>query len=248
MVTEQPAQLTHMKAQPLVDQVRGILDRNPEFRDMLFPFGFLLTDQEASPESADFPFYGAWTSTDVGRFRFWTHPGQNLHLHTGAGRTLFLVGHAYDPLKLIHDEAEILRGMEDGLIQGEIGYLEALNRLTGVFVTGLIDEAGLVVYGDAAGMQTCYYGEIDGAAFVTSHAALVGSIRSLQVTEYVRHLTSYRFYHLFGRALPGDLSPYDELRRLTPNHQAWWRGGGRVPCLSILAGRACLWHSNRGRI
>lgn len=206
--------------QPLVGQVRVVLDQNPEYRDMLFPFGFLLTDRSLSAEAVGFPFYGAWTSAKVGRFQFWTHPDQRLHLYTGIDRTLFLVGHAYDPVAFVHDEAEILRTMEDGIIEGQDGYLQALNRLTGVFVTGIIDEAGLTIYGDAAGMQTCYYGDVGGTVFVTSHAALAGILGGLQVSDYVRRLTSYRFYHLFGRALPGDLSPYEELRRLVPNHRA----------------------------
>lgn len=212
------------KLQPLVERVRVALDENPEYRDMVFPFGFLITDDDVSGDTDRFPFYGAWDRTDAGRFQFWRHPEQRLYLHRSAGRVLFLIGHAYDPIALTYREEEILGAMATGLLEGQEAYLRVLNQLTGVFVTGIIDDDSLTFYGDAAGMQTCYYGDICGSVFVTSHAALVGALRGLEVSEYVRHLTSYRFYHLFGRALPGDLSPYKELRRLVPNHSAQWRG------------------------
>jgi len=40
----------------------------------------------------------------------------------------------------------------------------------------------------------------------------------LEQSPYVKRLIQYRFYHLFGYSLPGDLSPYTEFKRLVPNH------------------------------
>ena len=46
---------------------------------------------------------------------------------------------------------------------------------------------------------------------------LIGDICDLEPSDYVKKLTSYRFYHYYGAYLPGDLSSYPSVRRIVPN-------------------------------
>lgn len=216
---------THDQPTALRDRVRHSLDRQPQLRPMLFPFGFLITPATVHVPLEGFPFYGRWHRTEVGSYAIHHHPDQPVFVVNGETRALFLIGHAYDPVAMIADEVELLRAMRDAREVSMGDHIEALNRLTGIFVTGVVEGDELTLYSDAVGMQTVFYGSLDGVPHVTSHAALVGSLYDLESTEYVKRLTNYRFYPLFGRALPGDLSPYAELRRLVPNHLAMWSNG-----------------------
>lgn len=65
-----------------------------------------------------------------------------------------------------------------------------------VFALGYVQGETVKVFGDAAGMQTVYYGHVEGRPYVVSHAALVGVLEGLVLSDYVRRLVSYRFYHL----------------------------------------------------
>lgn len=212
----------------MVDEsaVRQSLDQKPHLRLMLFPFGFLITSRANELDFEAFPFYGAWVREECGEYQVVLHPDQKLYQLQRGDVWHFLVGHAYDPFLMLSDEKEILRELADGLDAGPAGHAEALNRLTGVFALGYVQGETVKVFGDAAGMQTVYYGHVEGRPYVVSHAALVGVLEGLVLSDYVRRLVSYRFYHLFGSALPGDLSPYSALRRLVPNHTLSVNGGG----------------------
>lgn len=211
----------------MVDElaVRRSLDEKPHLRPMLFPFGFLITLQQDEFDADTFPFYGAWTRDECGGYQVLIHPDQKIYKLQRGDICHFLIGHAYDPFLMLSDEQEILRELADGLETGVASHVEALNRLTGVFALGYVEGGMLRVFGDPTGMQTVYYGHVEATPYVVSHAALVGVLKGLSPSDYVQRLTSYRFYHLFGSALPGDLSPYDALRRLVPNHVLSVTGG-----------------------
>lgn len=127
-------------------------------------------------------------------------------------RTYFLIGHAYDPFKMLSAENEILREIS---INKDVW--EATNTLTGVFCFGYIEDGKIVFTTDAAGQQLVYYGVINGTVYITSHSQMVADLCGLQQDPYVSELTGYRFYHLFGLVLPGDLSPYRALKRAQCN-------------------------------
>ena len=50
-------------------------------------------------------------------------------------------------------------------------------------------------------------------------------ICELQLDPYVRELISYRYYPLFGKMLPGDMSAYQNIRHVIPNFQITYADG-----------------------
>jgi hypothetical protein len=76
------------------------------------------------------------------------------------------------------------------------------------------------VFGDASGMQITFYGNHNGRFYCSSHSNLIGDVCGLNFDPYVERLIHNRFYPLLGNALPGDLSPYQDFKRLIPNHVA----------------------------
>ena len=99
-----------------------------------------------------------------------------------------------------------------------------LNGLTGVFTLLRFADDGAEVICDASGMQTAFYGIVKGKKYVSSHMCLLGELLRLSMDPYVEKLIHYRFFHLFGNALPGDLTQYAEIKRATPNFIAALHG------------------------
>lgn len=193
------------------------LREKPEYRRYLYRFGYLITDCKISDSLG---ILENWSHTRVRGWDFYIHPDQRLYLFETRHSVWFLIGHCYDPFAMEHREDVIL----SRLAQSE-DYHAALADLTGVFVTGCLTEGAITVYTDAAGMLMANYGVVNGHVCITSHAHLAGTLLGLRQSDYVRRLTAYRFYHLFGFFLPGDLTPYAELRRLVPNHRLVIREG-----------------------
>lgn len=117
---------------------------------------------------------------------------------------------------MIADENEILQYLADAKTDNDL--FTALSELTGLFVVGKIEKEKLMLIGDPAGMQCVFYGYHNGSIFVSSHTRLLEDVCCVHFDPYVNRLVNYRFYPLFGRQLPGDITPYKEFKRLIPNH------------------------------
>lgn len=206
-------------ASDLATRVKIAVDAKPDLREMLFPFGFLVTSKHFLVPLDGFPFYGRWREDVIGRYRFLIHPEQKLYRLAHGDVTHFLIGHAYDPFAMVSEEPEILEGLAAAHVEGPDQYLHALNKLTGIFVVGHVSGEEILVVCDAMAMQTAFYGQHLGATYVASHSSIIGELCKLEKSAYIQRLVSYRFYHLFGKTLPTDLSPYEGIRRLLPNHQ-----------------------------
>lgn len=205
--------------------VREALDSGREFREMLFPFGFVIAAVDAVIDTEAFPFYGLWREEIIGGYRFVVHPEQRLHRVVDGDTVHFLVGHAYDPIDLLHDEAPILEALAEAHRRGDEVYVARLNQLSGIFLVGTVEGEALSFVCDAMAMQTAFFGQREDKPFVVSHSALAGVLCHLEQSDYVRRLVSYRFFDLFGKTLPSDMSPYDGFRRLLPNHRAVLKPG-----------------------
>lgn len=191
--------------------IQEMLERNPDLRENLFIRGFLVTE-EAQNESG-YPFYGAWIHHKWNQYHVYIHPAQTFYSAIGKNGACFLIGHAYDYVSMEIDERDILQRVADCTEDR----LQILNELTGVFTVGWLEENRLVISADCAGMQVAYYGCINGKLFLSSHMQLVGDLCGLKQSEYVKELVAYRLYPYYGAYLPGDISEYDELKRVVPN-------------------------------
>lgn len=202
------------------NEVKEILDVRPDLRQYLFPRGFLLTEN-AALDTTGYPFYGAWKEYPFFGYCFLVHPAQSTAVYQNGEVGFALIGHAYEPVQsLEYRETELLKEAARRYAESEQYFLEYFNRWTGLFALFIYDRGQLRIFGDPAGMYTIFYGFHDGKFYASSHTKLLGDICALQQDDYIRHLVQYRFYSLFGRALPGDLSPYAAFKRMIPNHTA----------------------------
>ena len=183
--------------------------------DRLCASGFFITDTETDlfPKMLE-----SWKVRKYRGWVFYTHPEQRLFIEQVTdGEALFLIGHAYNPFTLEADEQAILREAVKAKKQGYQTYLKYINSLTGVFIMGQVCDDRILVLLDCAGMMSGFYGTINNITVVTSHTVIPSIMFNLKKSEYVNKLLSYRFYKLYGNYLPGDISPYKEIRRIVPN-------------------------------
>lgn len=197
-------------------KLKEMLDRRPDLQPYLFCRGFLVTDQKL--DTSAFPFYGNWNETAIGKLFIYVHKQQRLTLAEHDGKTLFLIGHAYNPFTMQYEESAIL---EQIAVRG----LDEINELTGVFFLGILDNDRFEMHVDASSQQWACYGRVGGHLYVSSHMRLIGDLLNLQMTDYAKRLTHYRWYRfMMGNYLPGDITCFDELTRIVPNTYVCYDG------------------------
>ena len=192
--------------------IESNINEYPEYRSAIFEQGFFLTDREL--ELKVFPFYDYWTKQQLNKDVFlYTHKNQKAYIYEKDNKVYVLIGHAYDPFDFEWDENNILKRISD-ISNGDFSMaIPMINQLTGLFLFGIFPEESFVLCGDFESMRTAYYGKINDYWYVTSHEEIVAFLEPLTIDEYVTQLENYRWYHLYGEGLPGDISHYRELKK-----------------------------------
>ena len=197
--------------------IKTNIERHPEYCSSVFEQGFLLTDKEAAIRG-QFPFYDFWHMVDLaGKAYLYVHQDQKAFVVTSGEDVFFLLGHAYDPFASEWDEQIILKRIAEVASGDFRKAIPAINDLTGLFLFGMFSGGELTLCGDFESMRTAYYGKADGHWYVTSHEEIAALIAPLTRVEEVEKLEHYRWYHLYGEGLPGDISHYHELKKLISN-------------------------------
>ncbi|MCH5186978.1 MAG: hypothetical protein J1F63_01145 [Oscillospiraceae bacterium] len=192
-----------------------MIQEKPELQKYLFVRGFLLTDRY-DLKINEYPFMGHWSTKSVGRYTAYVHEQQKVTTYSCEDKTFFLFGHAYNPFSMEYHEEKVLERI--ALSYGTDDYQGRIDEMTGIFVYGVVGDKGIEYIVDPSGMQSAYYGVVDGNFYLTSHAQLIGDICDLSMSETAKELTEYKWYYrVMGPYLPGDMSQFDEVKRIVPD-------------------------------
>lgn len=194
--------------------VRQLTDKT--YQRALFARGYLLTtgDLEAGEE---FPFYGNWARAQIGPWWLLTHRETTHYCHSVNGLHILLIGHAYNPFTGVMEESSLLVDAATALEQSEQDFHRVVSEWTGRFVVVVLREDELLAVQDCAGMRTLFYGHVQGEFYLSSHAQLLADVCNLEMTPWIRELVESWEFKIGIRFLPGDLSPFSEVRRFGPN-------------------------------
>lgn len=212
------------------EEVKSILDKNNMYRDKLYCRGFMVTNG-ITLNLSEYPFYSNWSCEELPvtncarKFYLYLHKDAHAHYYNDGDKTFFIIGHAYNPYKMKWDEDEILRDLSVAHQDGMDRFWDVESELTGVFCLGYIQADEVIFSTDCAGMQMVYHGTNNGDLYLASHSKLVADLFGYKQTDYIRRLTNTRYWHYWGTYLPGDLSPYAELKRTNPNFYGMYRDG-----------------------
>lgn len=209
------------------DEMKQVLNDYPQYKEKLYCRGFLITNDRLENLN-EYPFYSNWNCITLNgienTYNIYTHKEIKSYVYEYEDKCFFIVGHAYDPFNMRIKEEDILKDLAIAFSKSERDFWDAESNLTGVFCVGYLDNDKMVYATDCAGMQLVYHGTIKNKLYVTSHSKLVADLLDLRQTEYVERLVNNKFWHYWGTWLPGDLSPYKELRRMQPNFEAIYNG------------------------
>lgn len=199
------------------NEIKTILDENTAWQELLFPKGFVLTD-DFDINTSEYPFYDMWKVLDISGYRLIHHPNQKIYSITIENKSIALIGHAYNPVLNEIEEDVLIKNALGYYVENEEKFTKYFNMWTGMFALFIFDGGKVRIYGDAAGMYTVFYGTHNDKFYCSSHTNLIGDICNLQFNSYIQKLINYKFYHLFGKSMPGDMTPYGAFKRLIPNH------------------------------
>lgn len=195
--------------------LKEALDKRPELQKFLFIRGFLVSDKKIENIN-DFPFYGNWNEKQKDGCYFYTHNKTAVHFASNDKVTLFLLGHCYDPFLMEIDEEKILADILNDY--GTDKYYDRISEITGVYVTGAIENGQIKFSVDPSGMQSACYGVIDGNFYLSSHPQLIGDICNLKMDDFVKELINYKWYgRVMGPYLPADMTPFANVKRIVPS-------------------------------
>lgn len=197
-------------------EFKKALENRPDLQKFLFIRGFLIADREIEDMSG-FPFYGNWKAEKHGDWYFMAHNLTGMHIYeTADGKIFFLMGHAYNPFTMEHEEQPVLARIAESY--GTEAYIDRINEITGVFVLGVMENGKAEFLVDPSGMQSACYGKVGDTFYISSHPQLIGDLCNLTMDGFVKELIAYKWYgRVFGPYLPIDLSPFAEVKRIVPS-------------------------------
>lgn len=199
------------------EYIQANLSKHSEYQSAIFEQGYLITNHSVKMDGR-YPYFGNWAETVWNNTFFYIHISQKLFLYELDGILYFLIGHAYDPFQGIADENAILTRYAQ-VCNGDFDKgVPLIDDLTGLFLMGFTDGSNVTFWGDFECMRATYYGRIGDHWYLASHEELVAFQETLTPDSYVARLEKYRWYHLYGEGLPGDISHYLELKKLICNN------------------------------
>lgn len=205
-----------------VKEIKDIIKNYPQYEEMLFIRGYLVTENKIN-DIEGFPFYGNWDETHFGTLKnerpiyIYYHKMQDFYSYLEDNITISIIGHAYNPFDMIYEEEILLKDLVAEYKKGKENFFDKVNELTGIHLILLNDNGKILAVQDCSGMKSCYFGKVDSYIYISSHPQLIGDICSLRVDPFVTKLVNSRPYNIGNRHLPGNITPYKELKRLGGN-------------------------------
>ena len=170
-------------------EIKTILEEHPEYKDALYCRGYYLTDDKSVDTNA-YPFYGMWKQVSIGAFLCLVHPYQTHYVYEQDGTSFLLIGHAYNPFNMCHDENKLLEQLANVYLQeGKEKIFEVIDEWTGIFALYLLSNEILAVQ-DCGGIKAVYYGIVNGKIIFTSFPQIAADLYGLEMDPFIRKLVT----------------------------------------------------------
>lgn len=205
-----------MSVEIFKEEIKSRLDKEKRYRNLLFRRGYLLTNSKLTDISS-YPFYNIWDEKQVGGYYLYVQESQTVYIYEKDGLTSIIIGHAYNPFDMKFDENDLCADLIDAYKVGLEKYFDKISEFTGLHIVLLIDGEKVICNQDACSLTGCYFGRLDEKMYITEHPQLVADICNLKMNRKVEKLVNSKCYNIGNRNLPGNITPYDELKRLGAN-------------------------------
>ncbi|MBR4659219.1 MAG: hypothetical protein IKP26_08210 [Clostridia bacterium] len=158
----------------------------------------------------------SWNVHKIYKYSIIVHPQQKYSVHETPERTFLLIGHAYNPFTLEHSESEILQHVAQFDFDSN-EYRDYFDQITGVFFFAVFEGNSITATCDCAGLLGSYYAIIDGEKCFGAYSQMIADVYDLEEDLYVSELKKSKLFRWYGWYLPGDLTPYSDVKRIIPN-------------------------------
>ena len=192
------------------------------WKDKLYVSGYLLTTNKDVVTAEIGIEWDKWQIDTFGCYHLYTHPSQIVFSIEHKNKKFLLIGHAYNPFTMEWSESDILNHLAELFDTTE--YQDYFDQLTGLFCFIVIHGKELTINTDCSGLLPSYYAKIDGQVYCAAYSQMIADICNLSEDEYVTQMKKSRLFHLYGWYLPGDLSPYKEVKRIVANTEIRYNG------------------------
>ncbi len=206
----------------LKDEIKQRLDTDPKYREMLFRRGYLLTD--AAVWENEYPFYGLWKKSALGPYSLYVQEKQTFYIRQKDQLSIAVIGHAYNPFDMKWREEDLCEDLLSAWQQGLTDYFDKVSELTGLHVIILVDHEKIIECQDACSLTGCYFGKIHENVYIAEHPQLIADLCGLSMDPMVEELVESRCYNIGNRHLPGNKTPYPEIKRLGANTYVQYDG------------------------
>ena len=197
------------------ETIKQILKEKPQYKECLFSRGYFITEDN-NVNAEEYPFYNLWVTEKIKNYIAFIHKDQDYCLYEKNEVCFLIIGHAYNPFNEVYEEKELLIQGAEAYFKSKEDFFDCINEWTGIFCVFVFDKEILGVQ-DCAGIKALYYGTLNGNTCFTSHPQLVADIYGLKMDPFVEKLVANKFFNIGNRYLPGDLSPFKELKRIGAN-------------------------------
>lgn len=190
-----------------------------KYNHLLYKRGFLLTDLNKIDieNSNTSEVISSWNEIRFDKYKLLFETSLNCSKHSIENSTVIILGLVLNPYKNEFDINKIAKSLCEKFIYDEKNFLDELDELSGRFtIITNIENESTEVYGDACGTRTIYYDMENSQTLVSSHSFLISEIMGYKTSNVAKEVLANKMFK--GRKyLPGLLSPFDEIRPLTPN-------------------------------
>lgn len=197
-------------------ELKQRLDIEEKYREMLFRRGYLFTSKRIESLS-EYPFYNLWNFVNVGKYYLYVQKEQTFYTASDNDTSIVLIGHAYNPFNLECDENKICYSLLEEYKKGLKEYFDKVSELTGLHLIILVKGDEVIACQDACGLTGCYFGTIEEEMYISEHPQLIADICGLPFNKTVEKLVTSKCYNIGNRHLPGNITPYDAVKRLGGN-------------------------------
>jgi hypothetical protein len=170
----------------------------------------------------------SWNRYKVGpALHLTAHPELDVTQARGEGLSITLLGFILDPDAPELSDAEIVGRMALAARPG-ISPVDLTERFGGRWLLIIEEPDGLRIFADPAGLRQMFYNHSaeTGAMWAASEPGILAEILGLEISPEARdYMASSGYARNAEHWWPWDTSPYNEIRRLSPNYELSVRTG-----------------------
>lgn len=188
------------------------------YQNSLYRRGFLLTNLNKLDFNNKLTqrVLSGWKKLEFNLYNIWFDPNTEYAKVEEDGYKIFLLGLVLNPFDKRNNMEEICNCLLMEKRKSEDDFLDYLDQLSGRFVIISQTPDCTEVYHDACATRTVFYDTLNEYKAVSSHAMLIADLFNYSISKNAMDISTHPDFRRV-RYLPGLLSPFDEIRPLTPN-------------------------------